>query len=116
MGMASSVGQFGKNLSAGIASGASQAVGGTLGILGDFLSAPFSEDVSLGGIFTGTNKGGLGQLARDETARQQQAGSESFGADTESLGYKGGKFGTGLGLSVATPGGVLGMAGKGTQF
>lgn len=33
MGMASSVGQFGKNLSAGIASGASQAVGGTLGIL-----------------------------------------------------------------------------------
>lgn len=113
MGMASKVGQFGKNISAGIASGASQAVGGTLGILGDFLSAPFSEDVSLGGIFTGKNKGGLGQLARDETARQQQAGAESFGANTESLGYKSGKIGTGLALSVATPGGVMGLAGKG---
>lgn len=111
--MMSSIGQFGKNLSAGIASGASQAVGGTLGIVGDFLSAPFSEDVSYKGIFTGENKGGLGQLARDETARQQQEGARAFGADTESMGYKGGKFTTGLGLSVATPGGVLGMAGKG---
>lgn len=113
MGMASSVGQLGKNLSAGIASGASQAVGGTLGILGDFLSAPFSKDVSLGGIFTGKNTGWLGQLARDETARQQASGAQAFGANTESMWYKGGKFGTGLGLSVATPGGVLGMAGKG---
>ena len=32
-GMMSSIGQFGKNVSAGIASGASQAVGGTLGIV-----------------------------------------------------------------------------------
>lgn len=48
----SGIGQGLQNVSAGIASGASQAVGGTLGIVGDFLSAPFSEDVSLGGIFT----------------------------------------------------------------
>lgn len=51
--------------------------------------------------------GGLGQIAREETARQQAAGAKAFGAETESMGYKGGKFGTGLGLAIATPGGVL---------
>lgn len=53
----SGFGQGVADVTAGIASGASQAVGGTLGIIGDFLSAPFSEDVSIGGIFTGKNKG-----------------------------------------------------------
>ena len=98
------------NIGAGIASGASQAVGGALGILGDVVSAPFSEDVSLKGIFTGENKGGLGQVARDEALRQQQSGAQAFGADMESAGYKGAKLGTGLGLSIAAPGGVFGKA------
>lgn len=93
-----------KDVSAGISAGASQAVGGTLGIVGDFLSAPFSEDVSIGGVFTGKNKGGIGEFFRQETARQQKAGAESFGADVSSGAYKTGKIGTGLALAAATPG------------